>query len=721
MKVLWKLLIVFILIFSITSCKKEKQDKNDNRVDEYTYKFVDKDGTVLKEAKAEAGSTIVYAPNPADKEDEGHIYSFTEWDNNATILSKDEVFNAVYETKLKSFTYTFYDENDVVIMSVTTDYGSKIVYPSDLTKEETEQAKYSFNGWDHNDTILNKNIEFRPVFTTTIKQYTYIFKDYNGTILKKVTADYGTEIVPPEEPTRAATAKLTYIFNGWSVSFSILTRNITIAATYKSVVNKYTYTFKDFDGTILKETTADYGTTIIAPTDPVRDGYRFKGWDKEFSTLVEDIIITATYKENSAAYIVKFFNKDGSLYVEKEVEKDSVIGELPEALPDYADSKYKYVFSGWEDSNENEVDEDTIVYEDLFLYPVFVKRFATLENLTISFLGDSISTFYAENSPMNSYYSGENQFYYPRYSSTIKTVDKTWWARLINENSMKLGINNSWSGSSAYGSGSSAGMSNSRLSTLKENGTPDIVIVYLGTNDLVNGHSVENFVKAIKTIVNYIQNENSDTQIYIANLGYSAYNSNGYTDEKRIAYNEAIQNIVDEYGIGLMDIAGAITSTNYAKYLGDRLHYNALGAERLSIVASIAIHGFNNLEYDKEIVDDPVPQPGDTLCTIDVTAKSDFWTIYETNIFIYSVISNPNPTYSLRIFLSNNGDNEYTIAGISQSGDNTKYSADYVIIVSESYTSYYQIKTYAESMTVGMTVKSENNADTIPNKFSFYY
>ena len=45
-----------------------------------------------------------------------------------------------------------------------------------------------------------------------------------------------------------------------------------------------------------------------------------------------------------------------------------------------------------------------------------------LEGAKISFLGDSITTFYSSSSPVNSLYSGENQYYYPIYSGDVKTV-----------------------------------------------------------------------------------------------------------------------------------------------------------------------------------------------------------------------------------------------------------------------------------------------------------
>ncbi|MBQ4569142.1 MAG: leucine-rich repeat protein [Ruminococcus sp.] len=57
----------------------------------------------------------------------------------------------------------------------------------------------------------------------------------------------------------------------------------------------FTVTFVDYDGTVLDEQTIEYGTAAIAPTAPTRDGYTFKGWDKDFSNITENTTVTAQY------------------------------------------------------------------------------------------------------------------------------------------------------------------------------------------------------------------------------------------------------------------------------------------------------------------------------------------------------------------------------------------------------------------------------------------
>ena len=205
----------------------------------------------------------------------------------------------------------------------------------------------------------------------------------------------------------------------------------------------------------------------------------------------------------------------------------------------------------------------------------------------ISILGDSLSTFYSEDAVLTSVYHGDNEFYYPRYSQTIKTVDKTWWYQVVKNNDFELLVNNSLSGSSAYGSSNKAGMSKERINSLFEKGNPDIIFIYLGTNDIVNGHTNTQFEEALRTIINEIKSKSKETYIYLFTLGYSNYHNNVenhyfYNEESRQNYNNLIIKLHEEYKIGIIRIDQFITSDNYSTYLGDNLHYNLEGAKLIN-------------------------------------------------------------------------------------------------------------------------------------------
>lgn len=61
------------------------------------------------------------------------------------------------------------------------------------------------------------------------------------------------------------------------------------------VVTTYTVTFKDHDGKILKTQTVEKGKAATAPANPSREHFTFAGWDKSFTGVTADMVVTATY------------------------------------------------------------------------------------------------------------------------------------------------------------------------------------------------------------------------------------------------------------------------------------------------------------------------------------------------------------------------------------------------------------------------------------------
>jgi len=57
----------------------------------------------------------------------------------------------------------------------------------------------------------------------------------------------------------------------------------------------YKVVFQDHDGTVLKTEEGRGGEAATAPNDPNREGYIFVGWDKGFSAITEDTVISAEY------------------------------------------------------------------------------------------------------------------------------------------------------------------------------------------------------------------------------------------------------------------------------------------------------------------------------------------------------------------------------------------------------------------------------------------
>jgi hypothetical protein len=217
---------------------------------------------------------------------------------------------AVFKCK-KKYTITFKDDDGTILSTAKYKSGTtadKIVKPADPTKAPTAELTYAFAGWTPEVTAVTGDAVYTATYTTTTNQYTVTFKDDDGTVLKEATAyDYGTtadKIVKPADPTKAPTAEYTYAFTGWTPEVTTVTGDAVYTATYSDTKNQYTVTFKDDDGTVLKEATAyDYGTTadkIEKPADPTKKEtseytYKFAGWTPAITTVTADVTYTATY------------------------------------------------------------------------------------------------------------------------------------------------------------------------------------------------------------------------------------------------------------------------------------------------------------------------------------------------------------------------------------------------------------------------------------------
>ena len=82
----------------------------------------------------------------------------------------------------------------------------------------------------------------------------------------------------------------------WDYASDKVTDNITLYA--KWTANTYTITFDTTGGSEIAPITQDYGTVITAPADPTREGYTFKGWDREIPTTMpaENMTLKARWK-----------------------------------------------------------------------------------------------------------------------------------------------------------------------------------------------------------------------------------------------------------------------------------------------------------------------------------------------------------------------------------------------------------------------------------------
>ena len=181
---------------------------------------------------------------------------------------------------------------------------AKQVLPSGTlaTRPDTPAATpgYTFGGWNKADGTAwdyasDKVTDNRTLYAKwAANTYTITFDTAGGSEIAPITQDYGTVITAPEAPTREG-----YTFIGWDkeIPTTMPAENMTVTAQWK--INRYTITFDTAGGSEIAPITQDYGTAITAPADPTREGYTFKGWDREIPTTMpaENITLKAKWKD----------------------------------------------------------------------------------------------------------------------------------------------------------------------------------------------------------------------------------------------------------------------------------------------------------------------------------------------------------------------------------------------------------------------------------------
>ncbi|MCC5827666.1 InlB B-repeat-containing protein, partial [Alkalimonas sp.] len=257
-------------------------------INSYTVTFIDWDGTVLTTETVNHGAA---ATAPAAPSRMGH--SFTGWSpSDFSNITTNTMVTAQYS--VNSYTLSFDSAGGSAVAAITADFGAAITAPAAPTREG-----FSFVGWTPALPATMPATSQTHTAQWSVNSYTLSFDSAGGSAVAAITANSGTAINPPAEPTR-----LGYTFTGWEPALpdTMPSNDVTVTAQWS--INQYTLSFDTVEGTDVAAITADFGSAISVPEPPTRAGFVFAGWQPELPATMPAQNQTHTAQWNQSSFTV---------------------------------------------------------------------------------------------------------------------------------------------------------------------------------------------------------------------------------------------------------------------------------------------------------------------------------------------------------------------------------------------------------------------------------
>lgn len=230
--------------------------------------------------------------------------------DNKTSEKGENLVNLTYKT-----IGTIYGEDNLNI-NISTDANKDIAGTYDIVITASNSnynisltnAKYKvFNDENNNDIDDDEEAHYTVKFVASANGQLEGTLEYTN-ILTGLTLEQAGINIPSVVPNQY------YEFKNWTPSIptneTVVDGNLTFTAVFGPINDEnnngiadeeetYKVTFVDYDGiTVLSEQTVLYGESAVAPANPSRKNWTFTGWDKDFSNIISELVVTAQYTPN---------------------------------------------------------------------------------------------------------------------------------------------------------------------------------------------------------------------------------------------------------------------------------------------------------------------------------------------------------------------------------------------------------------------------------------
>ncbi len=167
-------------------------------------------------------------------------------------------------------------------------FETQIVEAGSDVKVSSEPKKegYKFIGWDKDLTNITSDLEINAIFEVLKYEVKFLV---DGVIFETQFVEVGSDVKASSEPKKEG-----YKFIGWDKDLTNITSDLEINAIFE--VAKYEVKFL-VDGVIFETQFVEYKGEAKISSEPKKEGYKFIGWDKDFTNVTSDLEINAIFEE----------------------------------------------------------------------------------------------------------------------------------------------------------------------------------------------------------------------------------------------------------------------------------------------------------------------------------------------------------------------------------------------------------------------------------------
>ena len=221
-------------------------------------------------------------------------------------------------------------------------YGVGATLPA---ADDMTYTGHTFKGWYDNENLTGSPVTAIGGTEMGNKEYWAKWEINQYTITVKPENGKADITITQDYGTPITAPTLTregYTFKGWDKEIPETMPADNITVKAQWEINQYTITFDTNGGSEIAPITQDYGTEITAPDNPTRKGYTFKGWDREIPKTMPAENMTVKAQWEINQYTIAFDTNGGS-------EIAPITQDYGTAITAPADPTRKgYTFKGWD-------------------------------------------------------------------------------------------------------------------------------------------------------------------------------------------------------------------------------------------------------------------------------------------------------------------------------------------------------------------------------------